>query len=189
MERARSQDTSTEAERILPTHFSSLSASRALRVAAAASVLAVFCDRFITGLDETLGSGFAVFRFEGGFDVGLDGLLDFSCVAASGGGGLAYTAVNDRVFLVVERVTTGMVSLIAEGLCAMTSGEKGINKCGKGKRDGGGQGAREIDNERLQYVGFRSTCLWSASSLVFSFTLAVACVSRNFRLRYDPCFG
>ena len=91
---------------------------------------AVFRDRFIAGLDATWGSGFAVFRFEGGFnvfeggfDVFLDGHLDFSCAAASGGGGLAYT-VNDRVFLVVERVTTGMVSLIAEGLCVMTSGEK-----------------------------------------------------------------
>ena len=69
-----SQDTSTEAERIILTHFSSLSASRALRMAAAASVSAVFCDRFITCLDETLGSGFAVFLFDGGLDVVLDGV-------------------------------------------------------------------------------------------------------------------
>ena len=131
-------------------------------MAAATSVSAVFCDRFITCLDETLGSGFAVFLFDGGLDVVLDGGFDFSCAATSGGGGFAYT-VNVRVFLVVERVTTGMVSLIVEGLCAMMSSEKEMSKCWKGEQDGGvggGQGAREIDNGRLQYVGFRSTCLW-----------------------------
>ena len=65
----------------------------------------------------------------------------------------------------VERVTTGMVSLIVEGLCAMMSSEKEMGKCWKGEQDGGvggGQGAREIDNGRLQYVGFRSTCLRGA---------------------------
>ena len=95
---------------IVLTHFSSLSASCASRVAIAASAAAALRARFITVLGATVDSIFAVFSFEGGFDIALHVDFNFSCVAASGGG-LAYT-VSDRVFLVVERVTTGIALLM-----------------------------------------------------------------------------
>ena len=92
--------------KISQTHFSSLSACCALRVAIVPSESVVLCERFVFA--ATLGSGFAMFLFEEGLDVIRDFGFKFSWVATSVRGGFAYT-VNDRVFLVVERVATGMV--------------------------------------------------------------------------------
>lgn len=45
---------------------------------------------------------------EDGFDIVLEDGLDVPCAAPSGGGGFAHTAA-ERVFLVVERVATGIL--------------------------------------------------------------------------------
>ena len=123
-------------------------------MAITASTSAVFRDRFIVVLVAAGVICFAVFLFEGGFVVVVDDDgLDFSRVAACVGGGFAYT-VNDRVFLVVERVATGMFVSIAQRWCVMVCGEKELGGLWKGRRDGGGQDARSIDNGRLKMLNF-----------------------------------
>ena len=65
------------------------------------------------GLDfpcpATFDSDFVYFLLlKDGFDVVLEDGLDVPCAAPSGGGGFAHTAA-ERVFLVVERVVTGIL--------------------------------------------------------------------------------
>ena len=100
------------------TICSALSASRAWRAAFAASISAALCVRFIVARGATLVSVFVDFLVDGGLDVVLDedeGGLVFFRVAPSAGGGFVCT-IKERVCLVVERVATGIVSLVKTNL-------------------------------------------------------------------------
>ena len=84
-------------------------------------MLAVLCARFIATLGAFLvvGCTSLFLEAEGCLDVVLDedggDLVFFGAVAASDGGGLAYTT-KERIFLVVERVVAGIVSSQGNGL-------------------------------------------------------------------------
>ena len=92
---------------IILTIRSALSTSPASGAATATSTFATLHDRFIAALGMAFGTVSVRFPIEVGFDVILEDGLDLPCAAASGGDGFAYT-VKDRIFLVLERVSTGM---------------------------------------------------------------------------------
>ena len=87
-------------------------------MAIAASASASLRDRLVAALGARVVAIFLGLHFE---DVDLvpddddDAGLVFFCGMASNRGGFAYT-VRDRVFLVVERVVTGIVGLVERRL-------------------------------------------------------------------------
>ena len=105
-------------------------------------------DHFVAPLCVVL--GFASALFSGfGFNAVLDNVFPTLFFALSCADGMGY-AVRERVFFVVERVTTGMArGVIVIELSKLDTRGKDVGKGCKGKRDGGGQVARGIDLGRL----------------------------------------
>ena len=75
---------------------------------------AILQGRFAIALATAVASACGTFSLRG-FDAFLDDNSVFCVAASKKGGGLAYT-VRDRIFLVVERVATGIVGLVERGL-------------------------------------------------------------------------
>lgn len=105
------------------TICSALSASCARRAAIAVSLLAVLSARFIltlgaililARLDTILEDAFDIVLDEGGDD------LVFFCVPVAASG-FAY-AIEERVFLAVERVVTVIANLLEGGACVRQKG-------------------------------------------------------------------
>ena len=110
-------------------------------------------DHFVAPLCVVV--GFASALFGGfGFNAVLDNVFPTLFSALSCAGGMGY-AVRERVFFVVERVTTGMArDAVVMELSKVDMRGQDVGKGCKGKQGGGGQVARGIDLRRL--VMFKS---------------------------------